>query len=68
MAKLIGGKPDAKNGKAPKGDKALWQSQFDAAAKLPGANDRTISDHPLKPMYMPEDAAGIDYATEVGYP
>jgi len=68
VAKLIDGKPETKNGKAPKGDKALWQGQFEAAAKLPGANDRTISDHPLKPMYVPEDVEGTDYATEIGYP
>jgi methylmalonyl-CoA mutase N-terminal domain/subunit len=68
VAKLIGGKPKSKNGEAPKGDRALWEAQFESAAKLPGANDRTISDHPLKPMYAPEDVQGVDYATEVGYP
>jgi len=63
VAKLINGK------KAASGDsaKAVWQAQYDAAAKLPGAIDRTISDHPLKPMYLPEDLEGIDYDTDVGY-
>jgi methylmalonyl-CoA mutase, N-terminal domain len=68
VAKLIGGKPKSGNGQKPKGDKALWESQFAAAPKLPGANDRTISDHPLKPMYGPEDLEGIDYATDLGFP
>jgi methylmalonyl-CoA mutase N-terminal domain/subunit len=64
LAKTVNGKQQATGASA----KALWQAQFDAAGKLPGANDRTISDHPLKPMYGPEDLAGIDYDTEVGYP
>jgi len=61
------------NGKAserknkPSGE-ALWQSQFSAAPKRPGAIDRTISDHPLKPMYGPDDVAGIDYERELSYP
>jgi len=66
VAKLIGGKP--KNGKAEKADKAVWQAQFETAAKLPGATDRTISDHSLKPMYVPGDVAGVDYDTDIGYP
>ncbi len=48
--------------------KALWQAQFEATPKLAGANDRTISDHPLKPLYGPEDLAGIDYERDLSYP
>ncbi len=33
-----------------------------------GANDRTISDIPLKPLYTPIDRAGIDLARELAYP
>ena len=47
---------------------ALWNSQFGAAPKRPGAIDRTISDHPLKPMYGPDDLAGIDYERDLSYP
>ena len=47
---------------------ALWHDQFSAAPKRPGAIDRTISDHPLKPMYGPDDIAGIDYERELSYP
>jgi methylmalonyl-CoA mutase N-terminal domain/subunit len=70
VAKLINGKDAAKagNGEGKVAAKAAWQAQFDAAAKLPGANDRTLSDHPLKPMYGPEDLAGIDYERDLSYP
>jgi methylmalonyl-CoA mutase N-terminal domain/subunit len=64
VAKLINGKKPAPGASA----KAVWQAQYETAAKLPGANDRTISDHPLKPMYVPEDLEGIDYDSDVGYP
>jgi methylmalonyl-CoA mutase, N-terminal domain len=70
VAKLINGKDGAKagNGQGKGAPKAVWQAQFDAAAKLPGANDRTLSDHPLKPMYGPEDLAGIEYDRDLSYP
>ena len=48
--------------------KELWQEQFDTAPKRAGAIDRTISDHPLKPMYGPEDLAGLDYDRDLSYP
>ena len=57
-------KPDGKGSSS----KAIWQAQFEASPKLPGANDRTISDHPLKPLYGPEDLAGIDVDSDLGYP
>jgi len=70
VAKLINGEGKrAKNGPAKAAvGKAGWQAEFDNAAKLPGATDRTISDHPLKPMYLPEDLAGIDYERDLSYP
>jgi methylmalonyl-CoA mutase N-terminal domain/subunit len=68
VAKLINGKDGAKTGNGKGAAKAVWQAQFDAAPKLPGANDRTLSDHPLKPMYGPEDLAGIDYERDLSYP
>jgi methylmalonyl-CoA mutase N-terminal domain/subunit len=48
--------------------RALWEAQFGSTPKRPGAIDRTISDHPLKPMYGPEDLSGIDYDRDLGYP
>src|SRR5579872_3944315 len=53
---------------AKKSGEAVWQAQFDNAQKLPGANDRTISDHPLKPLYGPDDLAGIDFELDLSYP
>src|SRR5579872_6946601 len=47
---------------------ALWNAQFELTPKRPGAIDRTISDHPLKPLYGPEDLAGIDHDRDLGYP
>jgi methylmalonyl-CoA mutase N-terminal domain/subunit len=48
--------------------KELWQAQFAAAAKRPGAIDRTISDLPLEPIYGPQDVAGLDYDRDLAYP
>jgi methylmalonyl-CoA mutase N-terminal domain/subunit len=64
VAKTINGKPQTKDGSL----RAVWEAQYENAAKLPGANDRTISDHPLEPLYGPEAVSAIDYATELGYP
>ncbi len=33
-----------------------------------GATDRTLSDVPLKPLYGPEDVAGLDLARDLGVP
>jgi methylmalonyl-CoA mutase, N-terminal domain len=59
---------NGKHHSARSSKEAIWAAEFEAATKLPGANDRTISDHPLKPLYGPEDLAGIDFADDVGYP
>src|SRR5579864_8836599 len=58
------------NGKPPSKEaaQAVWEAQYETAPKLPGANDRTISDHPLKPLYGPEDLASIDYERDLSYP
>ena len=64
MAKTINGKQQT----PAAAGKAVWEAQFETAVKLPGAIDRTISDHPLKPMYGPEDLQGIDYESELSYP
>ena len=66
MAKTLDGKSPA--GHSETASKAVWRAQFETGKKLPGANDRTISNHPLKPMYGPEDLAGIDYDRDLSYP
>jgi methylmalonyl-CoA mutase N-terminal domain/subunit len=63
----VNGKADEHKTKSLEGE-ALWHAQFEAEPKRPGAIDRTISDHPLKPMYGPEDLAGIDYDRDLSYP
>jgi methylmalonyl-CoA mutase N-terminal domain/subunit len=69
VAKLVNGKgKNAQGNGAVEASEAAWQAQFESAAKLPGANDRTLSDHPLKPMYGPADLAGIDYERDLSYP
>ncbi len=59
---------DARGTKAKDGGEKLWEAQFEAAPKRPGANDRTISDHPLKPLYGPEDLEGVDYERDLSFP
>ncbi len=59
---------DARGTKAKDGGEQLWEAQFEAAPKRPGANDRTISDHPLKPLYGPEDLQGVDYERDLSFP
>ncbi|HKW45309.1 MAG TPA: methylmalonyl-CoA mutase family protein [Candidatus Eremiobacteraceae bacterium] len=66
MAKTVDGKSPA--GQTETAAKAVWRAQFETGKKLPGANDRTISNHPLKPMYGPEDLAGVDYDRDLSYP
>jgi len=69
VAKLVNGKGESASGNgAVEASKARWEAQFDTSAKLPGANDRTLSDHPLKPLYGPEDLAGVDYDRDLSYP
>ena len=61
-------KVDGKLTDGQKAEKAIWQAQFEAGAKRPGAIDRTISDHPIRPLYTPTDLDGIDFARDLGYP
>ena len=49
----------APNSAEKESSKAVWQAHFEAAQKLPGANDRTISDLPLKPIYDRSDLTGL---------
>src|SRR5450755_2175387 len=63
---MVDGKPPA--GQTESAAKAVWRAQYETGTKLPGANDRTISNHALKPMYGPEDLGGIDYDRDLSYP
>lgn len=66
MAKLVGDSSARANGTNAKA--SAWRSAFEASAKLPGATDRTISNHPLKPLYTPEDVKEVDVDRDLGYP
>jgi methylmalonyl-CoA mutase N-terminal domain/subunit len=49
-----------------------WQAAYDKSKRRSepgsGANDRTISDVPLKPLYGPEDLANLDLERDLGVP
>jgi len=45
-----------------------WQARFAAARERPGLYPFTISGIPIKPLYGPEDVAGMDLARELGFP
>ncbi|MDQ2817777.1 MAG: methylmalonyl-CoA mutase family protein [Candidatus Eremiobacteraeota bacterium] len=63
MAKTIEPKSGARNGGA-----AAWGSQAQSAPQRAGAVDRTISNHPLKPLYGPADAAELVPERDLSYP
>ena len=50
------------------GGKTVWRAQFETGAQRAGAVDRTISNHPLKPLYVPEDIQPLDVERDLAYP
>jgi methylmalonyl-CoA mutase N-terminal domain/subunit len=74
MAKMIdrstglGGEPSPEY----REQEARWSAGFAGSKRRrdpgSGANDRTISDVPLKPLYGPDDVAGLDLARDLGHP
>ncbi len=64
MRKTTNGKRVNKEGRA----QAISQAQYDSAPKRAGAIDRTISNHPLKPLYGPQDTEALDPMRELGLP
>jgi len=68
-------KNGAKNGKAAtgrqaawEGQRAAWESKYAQAKERPGLYPFTISGLPIKPLYGPEDIAGMDLARDLGHP
>ena len=64
-----------KNGKAAvasqaawEGQRATWESKVAQAKERPGLYPFTISGIPIKPLYGPEDLAGMDLARDLGHP
>ena len=50
------------------GQRAAWEARFGAAKERPGLYPFTISGIPIKPLYTPEDLAGMDLARDLGFP
>jgi methylmalonyl-CoA mutase N-terminal domain/subunit len=53
--------------------KATWEANWHSRKTRrsepgSGATDRTISDLPLKPLYTPDDVAGLDLARDLAFP
>jgi len=47
---------------------AAWEQRFAAAKQRPDLYPFTISGIPIKPLYTPEDLAGMDPARDLGFP
>jgi len=64
----LGGEPSA----AYREQEARWAARYAAGKRRAepgsGANDRTISDVPLKPLYGPDDVAQTDLARDLAHP
>ena len=65
----------AKNGKAAagsqavwEGQRAVWESKYAQAKERPGLYPFTISGIPIKPLYGPEDVAGMDLPRDLAHP
>jgi methylmalonyl-CoA mutase N-terminal domain/subunit len=65
----------AKNGKAAagrqaawEGQRAVWESKVAKSKERPGLYPFTISGIPIKPLYGPEDVAGMELARDLSFP
>ena len=45
-----------------------WQNEVIDADRLDGRKFMTVSSVPVKSLYTPDDVAGIDFDSEIGYP
>lgn len=48
--------------------KSRWQDKVHQAEQEAGKEFKTLSGMPVKPMYTPEDTAGLDYLRDLGFP
>src|SRR6185295_16283581 len=48
--------------------RAAWEKRYAELKERPDLYPFTISGIPIKPLYTPEDLAGIDPARDLGYP
>src|SRR5690242_7548689 len=64
----------SRNGKGTAGGAAFaaqhaeWERRVAAAQERPGLYPYTISGVPIRPLYGPDDVAGIDLARDLGFP
>src|SRR6185503_8770650 len=59
------------NGRPPatwEAQRKAWEARYAAGKERPGLYPFTISGVPIKPLYTPEDLAGIDLSRDLGYP
>ena len=59
---------NGKGGAAWVAQGAAWEQRFAAAKQRPDLYPFTISGIPIKPLYTPEDLAGMDPARDLGFP
>ncbi len=71
MAKIID-RPAESGGPGFGEQEARWAAKFARGKRRSdpgsGANDRTISDVPVKPLYGPDDVKDLDLARDLAYP
>jgi methylmalonyl-CoA mutase, N-terminal domain len=48
--------------------RAAWEKRFASSKQRPDVYPFTISGVPIKPLYTPEDLAGMDLAKDLGFP
>jgi len=65
----------ARNGRAPagrqaawEGQRAAWEASFARSKERSGLYPFTISGIPIKPLYTPEDLAGMDLPRDLAHP
>jgi methylmalonyl-CoA mutase, N-terminal domain len=66
--------PAAKNGRAAgrqaawEGQRAAWEARYAKSRERSGLYPFTISGLPIKPLYSPEDLAGMDLSRDLAHP
>jgi len=63
-----GGKAAAGSQAAWEGQRVVWESKYAQAKERPGLYPFTISGIPVKPLYGPEDIAGMDLPRDLAHP
>jgi methylmalonyl-CoA mutase, N-terminal domain len=67
-AKRANGASAAGRQAAWEGQRAAWESRYAKSKQRPDVYPFTISGIPIRPLYTPEDLAGMDAARDLGFP